>query len=88
MIVEARKRFSTSASSWLHLQAQQANCYNPCGYYNNTFAVYYSKDLGQDSWQLGQASLIPAMDDPTSPLSSQAVVYFSPFVVFCRLTGT
>jgi hypothetical protein len=25
--------------------SQQSNCYNPCGYYNNSFAVWVSKDL-------------------------------------------
>lgn len=66
--------------------SQQADCYNPCGYYNNSFVVYYSKTLAQDSWRLGSASLLPAMDVPGGPLSSQTTVYFSPFVVFCAAT--
>ena len=66
--------------------SQQASCYNPCGYFNNSFAVYTSPDLGQNSWTLGSASLVPAMDMP-GPFSSASIVYFSPFVVFCRRTG-
>lgn len=67
--------------------AMQSTCYNPCGYYNNSFAVYTSPDLSQDSWTLGSASLVPVMDEPGGPFSSASVVYFSPFVVFCQRTN-
>lgn len=67
--------------------AEQGGCYNPCGYYNNSFAVYTSKTLENDSWSLGARSVLPAMDDPAGPFSSRTTVYFSPFVVYCRRTG-
>lgn len=67
--------------------SEQAGCYNPCGYYNNTFAVYVSDDLSEGSWRLGSASLVPAMDERGGPFSSASTVFFSPFVVHCRRTG-
>ena len=62
--------------------SQQSNCYNPCGYYNNTFAVYVSSDLVK--WELGASTVLPAMD--VGPLNSSSTVYFSPFVVFNAAT--
>ena len=64
--------------------SEQPKCYADCGYYNNTFAVYVSKNL--TSWELGSDSVLPLVHSD-GPLNSNATVYFSPFVIFNKKTS-